>query len=362
MTTSSDISVERTAAPVSADRRAQILADPGFGLYFTDHMFTALWTPDQGWHDKWVCPYRPFLLDPACAVLHYAQGIFEGLKAYRHQNGSVWAFRPGVNAQRMQRSAQRIALPVLPVDDFLASIHTLVSVDSEWVPTGEEQSLYLRPFMFASEAFLGVRPAKQVTYAVIASPAGSYFTSGPRPVTIWLSEDFTRAAPGGTGAAKFGGNYAASMAAQQEAIDAGCDQVVFVDAVERSSIEELGGMNIFFVYRDGTLATPRLSGSILEGVTRSSILTLAGELGHRVEERQVTVDEWRKGVATGDIAEVFACGTAAVITPIGSLKWRDGSVSSGDEAGPVTRTLRSHLLDLQYGRAADPHEWLHRLV
>ena len=200
MTTSSDISVERTTAPVTADRRARILSDPGFGRYFTDHMFTAVWTPDRGWHDKCVRPYGPFTVDPACAVLHYAQEVFEGLKAYRHDDGSLWAFRPEVNAERMQRSARRLALPVLPVEDFLRGIEALVSVDSEWVPAGEEKSLYLRPFMFASEAFLGVRPAKHVTYAVIASPAGSYFASGPKPVTIWLSEDLTRAAPGGTGA------------------------------------------------------------------------------------------------------------------------------------------------------------------
>ncbi len=359
--TSADITVERRAASTDANRRAEILTAPGFGQFFTDHMFTASWDPDSGWHDQRIQPYGPFQLDPACAVLHYAQEVFEGLKAYRHDDGSVWAFRPEINAARMQRSAVRMAMPELPTEDFLAAITALVTIDSDWVPSGEEKSLYLRPFMFASETFLGVRPAKRVTFALIASPAGAYFSGGLRPVTIWLSEDYTRSAPGGTGAAKCGGNYAASLVAQQEAFRAGCDQVVFLDAVERSVVEELGGMNIFFVYADGTLVTPELSGSILEGVTRSSILELAGELGHPVEERRVTIDEWRKGVVAGEIVEVFACGTAAVITSISTLKWRDGAVSAGSDIGPVTAALRQRLLDIQYGRAADTHGWLYRL-
>jgi branched-chain amino acid aminotransferase len=362
MTMSAEITVERNESPTDPARRARILDNPGFGQYFTDHMYTAVWTPDTGWQDPRVKPYGPFELDPACAMLHYAQQVFEGLKAYRHDDGSVWTFRPEINAARMQRSAERLALPRMPIADFLAAIEALVSLDRMWVPDGGEKSLYLRPFMFASEVFLGVRPAKHVTFAVIASPAGAYFSGGVRPVNIWLSEQYSRAAPGGTGGAKCGGNYAASLVAQQEAIDAGCDQVVFLDAVERSSVEELGGMNVFFVYDDGSIATPQLNGSILEGVTRSAVIELAGELGHRVEERQVTIDEWRKGLETGDITEVFACGTAAVLTPIGSLKWRGGSVSSGDDTGPVTQTLRSHLLDVQYGRTSDTHGWLHRLV
>lgn len=360
--TSAGIAVERSTSPVGRTRRAEILQNPGFGVHFTDHMFTATWTPEAGWHDRRICPYGPFQVDPACAVLHYAQEVFEGLKAYGHEDGSVWLFRPEANAERMRRSALRMALPPLPTADFMAAIEALVGVDSEWIPTGGEKSLYLRPFMFASEAFLGVRPANHVTYVLIASPAGAYFSSGLKPVTIWLSEDYSRAAPGGTGAAKCGGNYAASLLAQQEAIAAGCDQVVFLDAVERSVIEELGGMNLFLVYADGTLVTPELTGSILEGVTRSSVIELAVEMGHRVEERRVTIDEWRKGVATGEVVEVFACGTAAVITPVGTLKWRDGSVSGGTEAGPVTKELRSRLLDIQYGRSADPHGWMRRIL
>jgi branched-chain amino acid aminotransferase len=239
------ISVTPSGHPVEEQRLAQILAAPGFGSHFTDHMFTAEWTPDQGWHDARVTAYAPLSLDPATAVLHYAQEIFEGMKAYRHDDGSVWTFRPEQNAARMARSARRLALPELPVADFVASVDALVRADHRWVPDPEgEKSLYLRPFMFASETFLGVRPAQHVTYLVIASPAGAYFPGGVKPVSIWLSEDYTRAGVGGMGAAKTGGNYAASLVAQQEASEHGCDQVVFVDAVERTWVEELGGMNL----------------------------------------------------------------------------------------------------------------------
>jgi branched-chain amino acid aminotransferase len=362
MTMTSSIAVERHSSPVPADRRAEILTEPGFGLHFTDHMFVAEWTPDAGWHDATLRPYGPFSIDPASSVLHYAQEIFEGTKAYRHVDGSIWAFRPDANAARFQRSAVRLALPELPTDDFVGAIRALVEIDREWVPGGAEQSLYIRPFMFASEVFLGVRPAKHVTFAVIASPAGPYFSGGVKPVSIWLSEEFNRAAPGGTGAAKCGGNYAASLLPQQEAIANGCDQVVFLDAAHNTSLEELGGMNIFLVYSDGTLVTPELNGSILEGVTRSSIIELADELGYKVDERRVTFDEWREGMASSDITEVFACGTAAVLTPIGLLKWRTGQVSCGEAAGPVTLELRSRLLDIQYGRAADTHGWMQRLA
>jgi branched-chain amino acid aminotransferase len=362
MSKSLQIAVEHHSSPVPAARRAEILADPGFGLHFTDHMFVSEWTPGSGWHNATIRPYGPFSVDPASSVLHYAQEIFEGTKAYRHADGSVWSFRPDANATRFQRSAVRMALPQLPTDDFIGAIEALVQVDREWVPGGAEQSLYIRPFMFASEVFLGVRPAKHVTFAVIASPAGPYFSGGVKPVSIWVSEEFNRAGPGGTGAAKCGGNYAASLLPQQEAIDNGCDQVVFLDAAQHSSLEELGGMNVFLVYSDGTLVTPELNGSILEGVTRSSIIELADELGYKVDERSVTFDEWREGLAGSDITEVFACGTAAVLTPIGTLKWRGGQVSCGDAAGKVTVELRQRLLDIQYGRAADTHGWMHRLA
>ncbi len=360
MESSLPIEVTLREDPVATDRLAQILADPGFGTHFTDHMFVVEWTPDRGWHDARVTPYAPLTLDPATAVLHYAQEIFEGLKAYRHLDGSVWTFRPEENAARMVRSSQRLALPVLPPEDFVASVDALVRTDERWVPEQEgEKSLYVRPFMFASETFLGVRPAKHVSYLVIASPAGAYFAKGVHPVSIWLSQEYTRAGRGGMGAAKTGGNYASSLVAQQEAIEHGCDQVVFLDAAEGRCVEELGGMNLYFVHDDGTIVTPEL-GTILEGITRGSIIELCGKLGHRVEERRFTIDEWRDGVASGRITEVFACGTAAVVTPVGRLAWPDGEVGS-DKTGPVTRQVRAALVDIQYGRAEDTFGWMHRV-
>ena len=358
-----DFVVQRNDAPLSDAAREQVLAAPGFGKHFTDHMAVLSWTPAQGWHDAQVRPYGPLLLDPAAAVLHYAQEIFEGLKAYRHADGSVWAFRPQANAERFQRSARRLALPELSAEDFIGSIRSLVETDVQWVPGGGEASLYLRPFMFASEAFLGVRPATEITYCVIASPAGAYFAGGVTPVSIWLSTEYTRAAPGGTGAAKCGGNYAASLLPMLEAQAHGCDQVCFLDAIEKRWVEELGGMNLYFVLDDGQVLTPELTGTILEGVTRSSILAIAADLGHAVSERRVSIDEWRTGAASGRITEVFACGTAAVVTPVGRLASADGDVVTGDgSTGPVTSAVRAALLDIQYGRADDRHGWLTRLV
>ncbi|HEX6515459.1 MAG TPA: branched-chain amino acid aminotransferase [Nocardioidaceae bacterium] len=367
MDSSLEIDVSAATNPVSPERLTQILASPGFGTHFTDHMFVAEWTPERGWHDARVQPYAPLTLDPATAVLHYAQEIFEGLKAYRHDDGSVWTFRPEENAARMVRSSRRLALPELPVADFVASVDALVTADQRWVPDpAGEKSLYLRPFMFASEKFLGVRPAKHVTYIVIASPAGAYFPRGVKPVSIWLSEEYSRAGVGGTGAAKTGGNYASSLLAQREAMDNGCDQVAFLDTVDRRWVEELGGMNLYFVHEDGTVVTPALSGTILEGITRSSIIELCGKLGHKVEERRFSIDEWRDGVRSGSLTEVFACGTAAVVTPVGRLKWRDGEVDStaatGGDAGPVTLKVRQALVDIQYGRAEDTFGWMHRVV
>lgn len=357
-----DIEITRTGTPVPDAEVAAVLADPGFGKHFSEHMLTVEWTPEAGWHNPRIEPYGPLTLDPAAAVLHYAQEAFEGLKAYRREDGSIWTFRADQNAHRLVRSAQRLSLPVLDPEDFLQCVSTLVEVDQRWVPDGAgEKSLYIRPFMFASEAFLGVRPAHHVTFMVITSPAGSYFTGGLKPLTLWLTEDYTRAGRGGMGAAKTGGNYASSLVAQQQAIDAGCDQVVFLDAVEGRYVEELGGMNMYFVYADGSIVTPE-TGTILEGITRSAIIELAQGMGRTVTERKFGVDEWRDGVANGDIVEVFACGTAAVVTPVGTLKWDGGSVSSGTEAGPLTMQIRQTLVDIQYGRAPDPHGWTKRIV
>ena len=343
-------------------RLAEILAEPGFGNHFSDHMLTIEWTPDAGWHAGRIEPYGPLSLDPATAVLHYAQETFEGMKAYRHEDGSIWSFRPEENAARMERSSHRLALPVLPVDDFVAAVDALVTVDQRWVPDNEgEKSLYVRPFMFASEAFLGVRPAQHVTFMVIASPAGAYFKGGVRPVTLWLSEEYTRAGRGGMGAAKTGGNYASSLLPQREAIEQGCDQVVFLDSQELRYVEELGGMNMYFVHADGRIVTPE-TGTILEGITRASIIELAGKMGLQVEERKFDIDEWRDGVASGEVTEVFACGTAAVVTPVGSLKWDGGETGLPAKTGEVATQIRQALVDIQFGRADDTFGWMHRIV
>jgi len=353
--------VTRNAEARSAAEREEILANPGFGNYFTDHMVDLCWSVKGGWHRPRVSPYGPIQLEPSAAVLHYAQEIFEGLKAYRHEDGSVWTFRPEANAARMQRSAYRLALPELPVEYFIDSLKQLIAVDGDWVPSQPETSLYLRPFMFAKEAFLGVRPANKVAYYLIASPAGAYFSGGVNPVSIWLSDHWSRAGKGGTGAAKTGGNYASSLLPQAEAAEHGCAQVLFLDSVEGKYLEELGGMNVVLVYKDGTLVTPE-SDSILEGITLESVLQLARDRGHKVEQRKVTIDEWRVGVESGDIVEVFACGTAAVITPIGELK--SDTFTVGDITAPpgeLTMSLREELTDIQYGRVRDRHNWMMRL-
>src|SRR3954451_8131033 len=358
-----DISIVPSAHPRTDAQVAEILANPGFGTFFTDHMLTVEWTPGNGWHDARITAYGPLTLDPATAVLHYAQETFEGMKAYRHEDGSIWTFRPEENAKRMERSSHRLALPVLDPADFVQAVDALVEVDQRWVPeAGSEKSLYLRPFMIATEAFLGVRPSQHVTFMVIASPAGAYFKGGIKPLTLWLTEEYTRAGRGGMGAAKTGGNYASSLVAQQEAIGQGCDQVVFLDVADGKYVEELGGMNLYFVYADGHIVTPETSGTILEGITRDSIVELCGKLGHPVEERRFSIDEWREGVTSGRITEVFACGTAAVVTPVGTLKWRGGQVGDGDTTGPVTQRIRTALVDIQYGRAEDTFGWMHRVV
>lgn len=347
--------------PTSADAIAEILKDPGFGVHFSDHTVVVDWTAEQGWGQGRVEPYGPIALDPAASVLHYAQEVFEGLKAYRHADGGIYTFRPGANAARMKKSARRMALPELDGQAFIESLEQLVSVDKAWVPAGDGEALYLRPFMFASEAFLGVRPAKQVSYRVIASPAGNYFGGELKPVRIWVSREYNRAAPGGTGDAKTGGNYAASLLPQQLAAQKGCDQVLFLDPLHDNAIEELGGMNVFLVTNDGRLLTPQITGTILEGITRSSVIQLAEDRGLTVEERRITLDEWDRGVTDGTITEAFACGTAAVITPIGELLDGEKSIASTG-TGEVTQSIREELLGIQTGEVEDRHGWLHRLA
>ncbi|MDH2409554.1 branched-chain amino acid aminotransferase [Streptomyces chitinivorans] len=361
-----EFDLKPSAQPLPAAEREAVLADPGFGRHFTDHMVTIRWTEGRGWHDAQLQPYAPFQMDPANMTLHYAQTIFEGLKAYRQPDGSVAVFRPDANARRFQRSARRLAMPELPVETFVEACDLLVQQDRAWVPGKGEQSLYLRPFMFAAEVGLGVKPANEYLFVVIASPAGAYFPRGVKPVSVWLSQEYVRAAPGGTGEAKTGGNYAASLVAQAEAAEHGCDQVVWLDAGERRWIEEMGGMNLYFVKgsgKDATIVTPRLTGTLLPGITRDSLLTIASDLGYRTEEARISVDDWREGNADGSITEVFACGTAAVITPVGTVKSAAGDWTVGDgEPGGITMELREALLAVQTGRARDTHGWMHKLA
>lgn len=354
---------EHRATPEERDR---LLANPGFGQVFTDHMITIRWTEERGWHEPRLKPYGPLTLDPATAVFHYAQELFEGLKAYRQADGSVVAFRPHANAARFAGSCARMAMPPLPEELFVRSLELLVDTDRDWVPTQEGHSLYLRPFMIATQRGLGVNsPSSSYTFIVIASPSGAYFSGGVKPVSVWLSEEYTRAAPGGTGAAKCGGNYAAAFVAQAQAVREGCDQVVWLDAKEHRWVEEMGGMNLFFVYGTGESAriqTPPLTGTLLPGITRDSLLKLAPDLGIPADERPITTDEWRAGNASGDLSEVFACGTAAVITPVGRVKntggeWRVGS----GEPGPITMRLREELVGIQYGTRTDPYGWIHKI-
>lgn len=343
-------------------QRAARMVEPGFGRIFTEHMVTIRYTEGTGWHDGELVPYAPLTLDPATMVLHYGQAIFEGLKAYRHADGSVWTFRADQNAERFARSAARLAMPDLPPSLFLASVAALVSQERDWVPSAVGESLYLRPTMIATEVGLGVRPSKEYLYYLLASVAGAYFPRGVKPVSIWLQTDYIRAAPGGTGEAKCAGNYAASLVAQRVAAEAGCDQVVWLDAVERRFIEEMGGMNLYFGYADGTLVTPSLTGTLLPGVTRDALLTLGAEAGLTPVERRITVEEVTSGVTSGEITEIFACGTAAVITPVGSLKSANGLWVVGDgEPGTHTTALRQTLLDIQHGLTPDTHGWLTRI-
>ncbi|NJQ03002.1 branched-chain amino acid aminotransferase [Streptomyces zingiberis] len=364
--TTPTIELKPSSHPLPAGEREAILADPGFGRHFTDNMVTIRWTEGRGWHDAELVPYAPLSIDPANMTLHYAQTIFEGLKAYRRPDGSVATFRPEQNAGRFNDSARRLAMPELPTDLFLAAVDALISQDRAWVPGTGEQSLYLRPFMFAAEVGLGVRPANEYLFIVIASPAGAYFPGGVKPVSVWLTEEYVRASPGGTGAAKAGGNYAASLLAQAQAAEHGCPQVVYLDAVERRWIEEMGGMNLYFVHAEEggrrRIVTPELTGTLLPGITRASLLRIAGDLGYEVSEGRISVDDWREGNADGSLTEVFACGTAAVITPVGAVKSTRGNWTVGDgEPGPVTLELRKALLDIQTGAAPDVHGWMHQV-
>jgi branched-chain amino acid aminotransferase len=349
-------------SPLAVNERTALLADPGFGRVFTDHMALIRYNEAQGWHDAQITARKPLVLDPATAVLHYAQEIFEGMKAYKLADDGTALFRPDANAARFRASAQRMAMAELPDDLFIESVKALVRADADWFPAVDGGSLYLRPFMIASEAFLGVRPSAEYLYLVIASPAGNYFKGGAPAISLWVSQDYTRAAPGGTGAAKCGGNYATSLVAQAQAIKMGYDQVVYLDAAERRWIEELGGMNLFFVFADGSLQTPPLSGTILPGITRDALLTLARDEGLTVREEPYAIDQWRADAISGHLTESFACGTAAVVTPVGSVTTDEGKFTIGAGGpGQTTQRLRDRLVAIQRGTAADPYGWVHRI-
>jgi branched-chain amino acid aminotransferase len=361
-----EFKVQPSSSRVPDAERERILQAPGFGQVFTDHMITLRWSADRGWHDGKLESYGPFTLDPATAVFHYAQEFFEGLKAYRQDSGSAVMFRPRANAARFNSGARRMAMPELPEEAFVHALELLVNQDRDWIPSGEGKSLYLRPFMIATQRGLGVnRPSSEYMFCVIASPAASYFSPG-KTVKVWLSEDYTRAAPGGTGAVKCGANYAAAFLAQQQAIDNGCDQVVWLDAAEHQWVEEMGGMNLYFVHGSGSdarIVTPALTGTLLPGITRDSLLTVAPTLGIVASEGRISVSEWRDGCASGEITEVFACGTAAVITPVGAVAGATGGWTIGaGEPGPVTMRLRDELIGIQYGHKPDPFGWIHKVA
>lgn len=358
------INLKPNANLVEDSLREKYVAEPGFGKYFTDHMVTAEWNQDSGWNDAEVRAYGPISLDPAAMVFHYGQEIFEGMKAYRQPDGSISLFRPDANGSRFNRSAARIALPEIPIADFVSCVEALVQQDAKWVPSKIGESLYLRPFMIATEVGLGVRPSNKALFAVIATPAAAYFNAA-KAVTVWISTEYVRAALGGTGEAKCGGNYAASLLAQQQAAKEGCDQVVWLDAKERRWVEEMGGMNLYFVKgrgKDATIFTPKLTGTLLAGITRDSILTAAKDLGYRTEEGMINIDQWRDGVASGEISEIFACGTAAVIAPVGTAKSKAGTWVTGDGTpGAITMEIRNHLLGIQHGTIEDKHGWMRKV-
>ncbi|CAB4645745.1 unannotated protein [freshwater metagenome] len=345
--------------------RDALVAEGGFGKYYTDHMVICEWDEKNGWAEPELVPYGPISLDPATAVFHYGQEIFEGMKAYRQPYGGIALFRPEANAKRFARSAGRLALPEMPVELFLETVEALVKQDAGWVPNKVGESLYIRPFMIATEVGLGVRPSNKATYILIATPAGAYFDPS-KAVSVWISTEYVRASQGGTGEAKCGGNYAASLVAQKAAAKEGCDQVVWLDAVERKWVEEMGGMNLYFVKgkgQDATIFTPKLTGTLLPGVTRDSILSVAADLGYKVEEGMISTTDWQDGIASGEITETFACGTAAVVSPIGQAKSAMGTWVTGDgQPGTITMQIRNHLLGIQHGNIEDKHGWVKRVL
>ncbi len=349
-----DIKITKTTAPKAKPAKGEKL---GFGHIFTDHMFIMNYTEGKGWHDARIVPYGDISLDPSAMVFHYGQEMFEGLKAYRGEDDKIYLFRPDMNAKRANASNERLCIPEIPEDMFVEAVKTVVDIDRDWVPSDEGTSLYIRPFVIATDEFLGVAPSKTYLFIVILSPSGAYYESGLAPVGIWIEDEYVRAVKGGMGFAKTGGNYAASLIAQVKAHDSGYSQVLWLDGVERKYIEEVGAMNIMFKI-NGKVITPALNGSILPGITRNSILHVCRSWGYEVEERRISVDELVAAAKDGSLEEVWGTGTAAVVSPVGKLRYMDDVMTIGDGGiGELTQKLYDELTGIQWGKREDPYGW-----
>ena len=347
-----DIKVTRTTNP-----KAKPEGPLGFGKIFTDHMFMMNYTEGKGWHDPRIVPYQDLTLSPASMVLHYGQEMFEGLKAYKGEDGKSYLFRPDMNGKRTNNTNDRICIPQIPVEDFVQAVRETVKVDEDWIPTDPGTSLYIRPFIIATEPFLGVHVSETFLFMIIMSPSGAYYEEGLKPVGIWIEDDYVRAVKGGMGYAKTGGNYAASLAAQVKAHDGGYSQVLWLDGVERKYIEEVGAMNIFFKI-DGKIVTPELNGSILPGITRDSVLTICRDWGLPVEERKISVDELLEAQKAGKLEECFGSGTAAVISPVGKLRYKDEVMTIGNgEIGEISQKIYDTVTGIQLGKLEDKFGW-----
>ena len=347
-----NIKITKTASPAQRPE-----GDLGFGKYFTDHMFCMNYNSEQGWHDPRIVPFENLSLSPATAVFHYGQAMFEGLKAYPGDGGKMYLFRPEKNGERINQSSDRLCMPEIPVEDFCEAVRALVKVDADWMPKNPGESLYIRPFIIATDRAVCINPSKTHLFTIILSPSGPYFgDSGLTPVGIWVEDTYVRAAAGGVGATKTGGNYAASLAAQKKAVQQGFSQVLWLDGIERKYIEEVGAMNIFFKVGDKVL-TPALSDSILPGITRDSVITLCKDWGLEVEERQISIDEIVAAQKSGQLKEVFGTGTAAVIAPIGKLHYKGKLLLIGEVAGELSTKLYDTITGIQYGKLEDVHGW-----
>lgn len=348
--------------PCHVTAPAELPEPLGFGRHFTGRMFTRRYTSESGWQEAVIGPYQPISLDPAAEVFQCGQMIFEGTKAYRRPDGHINLFRPEKNAERFNRSAERMAMPVVDVEEHVEAITELVRLEHAWVPAQEGATLYIRPVMIATETSLEVRASRSFLHYIILSPVASLFAGGFRPVSVFVSEDLVRTVRGGTGEAKTPGNYAGSLVGSEKAREAGYQQVLWLDAVERRYVDEVGAMNIAFVYGDRHIRTPALSGAILRGITRDSLLRLAPDLGYTVTEDRIDIHEVLADVEAGRVTEAFGIGTGAAISPVGrfGFRGRDYAVGSG-EPGPVARHLHRALTDLQYGRSADPYGWTRKV-